>query len=264
LATSRKKLIIDDAVVPPRALFDYATTRTMSGDFTADGAFDGISHCLEVLLGSRGDTLTRAWPVTTLGIDLIVSHIEKARDRPDDLAAREAIGLGTDLGGYAIMIGGTNGAHLTSFSLVDLLPHGRACAILNPYYTVLFAPAVEPQLRDVARVLREAGYLPEDTSGHAPRALALAVAGAMHALCRRIGFPTTLGEIDGFSDAHIERALDAARNPQLASKLQNMPIPLTADRVDEVMRPVLQAAATGNFELIPRLRTGEADSRPDA
>jgi len=28
-------------------------------------------------------------------------------------------------GGYAIMIGGTNGGHLTSFSLVDLLPHGR-------------------------------------------------------------------------------------------------------------------------------------------
>jgi len=30
------------------------------------------------------------------------------------------------------MIGGTNGAHLTSFSLIDVLTHGRACAMLNP------------------------------------------------------------------------------------------------------------------------------------
>ncbi len=33
---------------------------------------------------------------------------------------------GTHLGGYAIMIDGTGGAHLNSFSLADMLSHGRA------------------------------------------------------------------------------------------------------------------------------------------
>ena len=45
------------------------------------------------------------------------------------------------------MLGGTNGGHLTSFSLVDVLSHGRACAMTNPYYTVFFAPAIQQPLQ---------------------------------------------------------------------------------------------------------------------
>ena len=67
------------------------------------------------------------------------------------------MGLATDLGGYSIMLGGTNGGHLTSFSLVDILSHGRACAIMNPYYVVFFAPAIEEPLRMVGNILKEAG-----------------------------------------------------------------------------------------------------------
>ncbi|MHB1274967.1 MAG: iron-containing alcohol dehydrogenase, partial [Candidatus Humimicrobiaceae bacterium] len=65
-----------------------------------------------------------------------------------------------------------------------------------------------------------------------------------------IRFPASLGEIKGFSDKHIERALNAAKNPQLKSKLENMPVPLTADKVDEYMGPVLEAAKTGDFSKI--------------
>ena len=60
----------------------------------------------------------------------------------------------------------------------------------------------------------------------------------------------TLGEVEGFSDVHIDRALTAAKNPQLKMKLQNMPIPLTADMVDDYMGPILQAAKTGDLDLI--------------
>ena len=70
--------------------------------------------------------------------------------------------MGTDLGGYAIMIGGTSGAHLSGFSLVDVLSHGRACALMNPYYTVFFAPAVQEQLRVVGRIYRKYDYMGED------------------------------------------------------------------------------------------------------
>ena len=62
------------------------------------------------------------------------------------------------------------------------------------------------------------------------------------------GFPATLGEVPGFSDAHIERALAAAKNPQLKMKLENMPVPLTAEMVDEYMGPVLEAAKTGELD----------------
>jgi len=76
------------------------------------------------------------------------------------------------------------------------------------------------------------------------------VAEGMLALSRRIGFPTTLSQVEGFTDEHIERCLTAARNPKLEMKLRHMPVPLSAETVDEYMGPILEAAATGDFGLI--------------
>jgi alcohol dehydrogenase class IV len=143
------------------------------------------------------------------------------------------------------MIGGTNGGHLTSFSLVDVLSHGRACSIMNPYYTVFFASAIEGPLRLVGKIFKDAGYTDANLDALSGRDLGVAVAEAMIALERSIGFPATLGEVSGFSDAHIVRALAAAKNPQLKMKLENMPVPLTAEMIDEYMGPILQAARTG-------------------
>jgi alcohol dehydrogenase class IV len=252
MATAQKKLIVDDAIIPRYAVFDYAMTTTMPPAFTADGGLDGISHALEVFYGLSGEALTAATPVCTQAISLIVHHLERACADPEDEDAREALGLGTDLGGYAIMLGGTNGGHLTSFSLVDCLPHGRACAVMNPYYTVFFAPEIEPQLRAVGAIYQNAGYL--DPGADLPalqgRDLGRTVASAMLALSRAVGVPTRLADVDGFSPDHIARALQAAKNPQLEMKLQSMPVPLSADTVEDYMRPVLEAARTGDFSLI--------------
>ncbi len=250
MESGQKLLIIDPAVVPTRALFDYETTSSASRDLTMDGALDGIAHCMEVFFGIPESDFERVKPVSLLGIELIVNNLHAACDDPDNLHARKALGLGTDLGGEAIMIGGTNGGHLTSFSLVDILPHGRACALMDPYYTVFFAPAIAERLRAVGRIYRAAGYTNANLDALSGRDLGLAVADAMLGLSRRIGFPTTLMEVEGFTDAHIHRALAAAKNPSLESKLRNMPIPLSADTIDDYMGPVLEAAKTGDFGLI--------------
>jgi len=252
-ATAQKKLIVDDAIVPAKALFDYASTVTMSRSFTSDGALDGIAHSLEVLYGATGDSLEKVRPIALLGIDLIVNHVKRACEAPDDLAAREALGLGTDLGGYSIMIGGTNGAHLTSFSLVDVLSHGRACALMNPYYTVFFSPAIEEQLQEVGAIFAAAGYIKANLSALHRRDLGLAVAEAMIELSTDIGFPTTLEEVAGLTEDHIERALAAAKNPQLEMKLNNMPVALSAETVDAYMGPILEAAKTGDFGRIKNM-----------
>lgn len=254
LKTAQKKLIVDEAVVPPRALFDCSLTLTMPPAFTLDGAFDGIAHSLEVFYGASEDQFGKIAGIAEVCIELIVSSVERAAADGKDLDAREALGLGTDLGGYAIMVGGTNGAHLTSFSLVDILSHGRACAIMNPYYTVFFGPAIQPQLRVLADIYGRYGFIKGDPSVLQGRDLAESVAAAMVRLARRVGFPTALGEIAGFSEEHIRRALSAAKNPQLEMKLKNMPVPLTAASVDEFMEPILRAAVSGDFTLIKNLR----------
>lgn len=250
LQTGQKMLIVDDAVVPPKAMFDYRFTQSQPVGLTMDGALDGISHCLEVFMGLSGEKLDQARPVCLLGIEMVVKNVKKAVQNPTDLGVREELGLATDLGGYAIMIGGTNGAHLNSFSLVDILSHGRACALMNPYYVVFFAPAIEGKLREVGALYKAAGYTNANLDALSGRELGLAVAEAMVALSKDIGFPTKLTDVKGFSDEHITRCLTAAKNPALDSKLKNMPVQLSAATVDEYMGSVLQAAKAGDFSLI--------------
>jgi alcohol dehydrogenase len=253
----QKKLIVDEAIVPARPVFDYTLTHGAPPALTADGALDGLAHILEVFYGAVGKPYyDRLREIAQTGISLIASCLPQVLAEPRDAVAREGLCLATDLGGYAIMVGGTNGGHLTSFSLVDILSHGRACAVMNPYYTVFFAPAIEDPLRVVGEVLANAGYITQDLTRLRGRDLGLAVADGMFAFARGIGFPTTLSEVSGFTRGHIDRALAAAKDPQLRMKLENMPIPMTAEKIDATMGPILEAAATGDVSLIRDLPLG--------
>ncbi len=249
----QKKLIVDDAIVPPRAVFDYDVTTTQPMSLTLDGGLDGIAHCLEVYFGAAPAARDRAKRVAEPGIELVISGLLAAKKDPAGREARTLLGLGTDLGGYAIMIGGTSGAHLSSFSLVDVLSHGRACALMNPYYTVFFAPAVQEQLRVVGRIYGKYGYMEKDAESLSGRELGVAVAEAMVRFSRFLDFPTRLSDVKGVGREHIERCLAAAKNPQLDMKLRNMPVPLHAGQVDEYMGPILEAAWTGDFGKIRNL-----------
>jgi len=249
--TGQKKLIVDEAIVPSNPMFDYEVTYSAPPSLTADGALDGIAHSLEVLYGAAGQpAYEKIKEIANTGIGLVVNYLPQVMADPKNREAREALCLATDLGGYSIMVGGTNGGHLTSFSLVDVLSHGRACAMMNPYYTVFFAPAIEDALRMVGEIYRKAGLSSSDMSKLKGRDLGVAVAEAMFALAEKIGFPTRLSEVSGFTQEHIRRALTAAKNPQLKMKLQNMPVPLTAEMIDEYMGPILEAARDGDLSRI--------------
>ena len=261
--TGQKKLIIDEAIVPRWTVFDYTTTIGAPYSITTDGALDGISHCLEVLYGATGKPFfNKAMDIAEVGISLVVENLPKAIDNPKDEDARVALGLGTDLGGYAIMVGGTNYGHLFSFSLVNKLTHGRACALVNPYATVFFAPAIEPQLKLVANIFRQAGYISEDIERYRGRDLGIIVAQGMIKFLKKIKFPTTFDEV-GVDDEDKERILTAAKNPQLWSKLEQAPVSLivkdssgkvdkrqTEDNIDEYMGALLDATRSGKFEKI--------------
>ncbi len=246
----QKKLIVDEAIIPPRSVFDYDVTTTQPMSLTLDGGLDGIAHCLEVYFGAPPETRERTREVAELGLELIIQGLTQVKDNPSDIEARSLLGLGTDLGGYAIMIGGTSGPHLSSFSLVDVLSHGRACALMNPYYTLFFAPAIEEQLRVIGGIYKKHGYVDEDVDSLSGRELGLAVAKGMVKFSEFLAFPTCLCDVPGISEAHVDRCLTAAKDPQLDMKLRNMPVSLNADLVEEYMRPILEAAWEGEFEKI--------------
>ncbi|MCX6347816.1 MAG: iron-containing alcohol dehydrogenase [Actinobacteria bacterium] len=254
LIAGQKKLIVDDAIIPDRAVFDYRTTLTMPAGLTKDGAMDGFSHCLEVYYGAdeKAQNFKLVEEICLSGIGLIIDNLPLLVKDLKNEKLREKIGIATDLGAYAITILGTSGAHLNSFSFVDVLTHGKACAILNPYYTVFFSPVIENKLQKIAALYKN--YIEKGSSKLRRKELGIAVARAMTKFSAEIRFPATLGDIEGFSDRHIEKALIAAKNPQLKSKLENMPVPLTAEKVDEYMRPILEAAKTGDFGKIKTIK----------
>ena len=252
LVTGQKKLIVDEAIVPPSSVFDYSLTLDSPMSLTLDGGLDGIAHAWEVFMGTGGGAFEKVKEVAELCLRLVVYGLQRVKKDKKDLKGRIALGLGTDLGGYSIMLGGTSGPHLGSFSLIDILSHGRACALLNPYYTVLFAPVVQNQLKIAADVFKEAGYISGDVKKLSGRDLGVAVAQGMIAFARDLNFPITLKEA-GATREHLDRMLVAAKNPQLKMKLQNMPTPMDAEKgdVDRLMKPVLEAAFTGDLSLIP-------------
>jgi alcohol dehydrogenase len=250
----QKKLIVDEGIVPQYALFDYDVTASMPIPVTIDGALDSIAHCFEVFSGLPADAPREKYDLaaalTETAVELTVQYAPRVIKDPKDLEAREAIGMSTDLGGYAIMVGGTHGPHMTSFSLVDLTGHGTACGLMNPYYAVFFAPAIEKQLRLTGNIFKKYGYTPENLETLSGRDLGVAVAKGMVAFGKAIGAPTALRDLPKWNDGYVDKILQAAKDPQLDMKLKNMPVPLTAASVDEYMGPIIRAAVSGDFSLI--------------
>lgn len=250
----QKKLIVDPAIVPSVSLFDYKVTTSMPLSVTIDGALDAIAHTFEVFCGAKGDNYAKTQQLAECAIGLVTTYAKDIIKDPQDIKAREAIGLATDLGGYAIMIGGTSGAHLTSFSLVDCVAHGTACGIMNPYYAVFYSKAIQPQLKAIGNIFKAHGYTDKAIDSLSGRELAIAVSEAMINFGSSIGAPTKLSDLKNFKEeVHIKRALAAAKDPDLKMKLQNMPVSMTADDVDEYMAPILKAATTGDLSLIKEM-----------
>ena len=250
----QKKLVIDEAIVPPCSLFDYDVTASMPVPVTIDGALDAIAHCFEVYSGlpksAPQEKFDLMASIAETAVELAVQYAPRVIKNPDDMEAREAIGMATDLGGYAIMIGGTHGPHMTSFSLVDIVGHGTACGVMNPYYAVFFAPAIEKQLLLTANIFKKYGYISENLEGLKGRELGIAFAKGMIAFGKAINAPTTLAELPNWKDSYVDKILTAAKDPQLVSKLQNMPVPMDSSMVDEFMGPIIRAAVNGDLSII--------------
>jgi len=69
-------------------------------------------------------------------------------------------------------------------------------------------------------------------------------------LTAELVFPPPWQKLQASIGRLSKKILTAAKDPQLESKLQNMPVPLTADLVDPYIRPVLEAAWSGDLAKI--------------
>ena len=117
---------------------------------------------------------------------------------------------------------------------------------------MLFSSSIQDQLSKVAEIYASAGFMSKKDMELDGRELSEAVAHGMIEFSRSIGFPATLKEA-GVTENHIDKMVDAAKDPQLKMKLQNMPVPMDSKRgeIENLMRPTLRAAYSGDLSLIP-------------
>jgi alcohol dehydrogenase class IV len=134
----------------------------------------------------------------------------------------------------------TGGPHLNSFSWASFLDHGKATGLMLPYYIVYYAknPKVVEKLKVIAKILHV----------KVSENIGRDVAQAMLDWYKSMGFPTKLKDFKGWEDKYIEKALtDAAQN---SMKLQGMPNPVPLEKVNEILRPILEAARDGDLSII--------------
>jgi len=125
----------------------------------------------------------------------------------------------------------TNGAHLTSFSLTDILSHGRACGLMTLLHRLLCASIQQP-LRLVGRLCKAQGTrMPQlKVDG---RELGVAVAEAL------IAFEKASAPDNPWRSAHISATpyptcAGCAKTPQLKMKLETCRCPSLLRLVDEL------------------------------
>lgn len=266
----KKKLIVDEALIPYKSVFDYRTTVHMPPVLTLDGAMDGLSHCWEVFMGAGGKSYFReAKELMIMAFQLIIESLPRVIKRPRDEKGRYGLGLATDLGGYAIMLkkrnaktrqweySGTNGGHLGSYQLVKFLSHGRSVAILNLYYALLFAHATQEQNYTIAAVLQQFEFIAKSVRlrQQKGRKLAETMVKGMFRFLKNIGFPRSL-MLAGIPREQTKIMLAEAKNPQLRMKLANMPVPLDISRgdIENLMGPTLKAAYRGDISMVPDVK----------
>ncbi|MCD6082786.1 hypothetical protein J7J59_01550, partial [Candidatus Aerophobetes bacterium] len=112
---------------------------------------------------------------------------------------------------------------------------------------------------------RKAGYISEDVERYKGRELGVVVAKGMLSFLEKIKFPKSFGEI-GVDDEDKRRILNAAKNPQLWSKLEQAPISLiardsmgkidrrqTEENIDCYMGSLIDAIISGDFDKIKNM-----------
>jgi alcohol dehydrogenase len=144
--------IIDPKLLPGAVALDPRLTLGLPAGITAATGMDALTHAIEAYVSGLAWTQTDDWAVAATR--LILGNLEQSYRDGSDMAAREAMLLGSYLAGMAFTRAGVGYVHAIAHQLGALyhLPHGLANATLLPYVLDYSLPECKRRLAQLARL----------------------------------------------------------------------------------------------------------------
>ena len=224
----RKLVIMDLRVVPRMAALDPELMTGLPPAITAATGIDALTHAVESYIGHWTTPYTEGMSLSAVG--MIFENLPVAFEDGKNIQAREKMALASTYAGLAFTRANVGYVHAIAhqFGAVYHTPHGLANAIMLPHVLDYSAPAVMPQLAQLALRPRlgEEGE-DEDT-------LALKFLDGVRALNARLGIPTTL-------EALREQDIPALAAAACKEALIGYPVPRYMDQAtcEAIIRKVL-------------------------
>lgn len=152
-ATHVKALVVDPGVVPLAAALDPLITQGMPASVTAETGIDALTHALEGWMSQFATAQTDGYNRTA--VRLILNNLETACAEPNNLAARDAMALGSHYAGLCLSTSAVGYVHAIAHQLGARysVPHGRANAMVLPHVLAFNQPACVKKLGQLARDL---------------------------------------------------------------------------------------------------------------
>ena len=201
-----KLAVISQYLVPDASFIDPALARDLPPAMTAATGIDALTHCIEAYANKRAHPMVDDWALA--GIRLISTHLERACRDGHDLAAREALALGSLYGGMCLGPVNTAAVHALAYPLGGEfnVAHGVSNALLLPHVLAFNLSSATERYADVA----VAAGISADGSRETVAKRGLE---AVEALCRDCNIPMRLSDHGVPADA-LDRMTDGAMTVQ--------------------------------------------------
>jgi len=226
----QKLVVMDLRVVPRMAALDPELMTGLPPAITAATGVDALTHAVESFIGKWTTPYTEGMSLSAVG--MIFENLPVAYENGTNLQAREKMALASTYAGLAFTRANVGYVHAIAHQFGGRYhtPHGLANAIMLPHVLDYSAPAVIPQLAQLA-VRARLGDEGEDE-----HALALKFIDGVRALNARLGIPSTLAALR-------EQDIPALAEAACKEALIGYPVPryMDQDTCEAIIRKVLPA-----------------------
>lgn len=205
-ARNYKLTIVSTRTAARAAILDPLLTRSMPAKLTAATGLDALVHAIESYTSLMAYPITEALALES--VRLISEHLRLAVFNGNNLAARDAMLMGSLLAGLAFNNTRLGNAHAMShpLSAYSDIPHGVANAILIPHVMEFNVPACPGKFAAIAAAMGV------NTAGLTAMEAACAAVGAVQKLSADVGIPVNLTGVGAQKDLIPAMAKDAMKS----------------------------------------------------